>query len=99
MRLSSQEINTIKAQAAATFGAAAVVRLFGSRIDDVARGGDIDLMVSTTEPVDRPALLAATLAARLQRTLGDQRIDVLVDAPNLQRQPIHEIAWREGILL
>lgn len=99
MRLSSQEINTIKAQAAATFGASAVVRLFGSRIDDVARGGDIDLMVSTTEPVDRPALLAATLAARLQRTLGDQRIDVLVDAPNLQRQPIHEIAWREGILL
>lgn len=99
MRLSSQEIRTIKAQAVATFGPAVAVRLFGSRADDAARGGDIDLMVSTSEPVERPALLAATLTARLQLALGEQRIDVLVEAPNLQRQPIHEVARRDGVLL
>ena len=76
-----------------------MVRLFGSRADDAARGGDIDLMVSTTEPVARSALLAAVLAARLQAALSDQRIDVLVEAPYLQQQPIHQIARCEGVLL
>jgi uncharacterized protein len=99
MRLNTHQIGTIKAQTAAMFGRGASVRLFGSRVDDSARGGDIDLLVSTSEPVDRPALLAANLAARLQLALGDQRIDVLVEAPNLLRQPIHEIARREGVLL
>ena len=43
MRLTSAEVSAIKAAARSAFGDTAVVRLFGSRVDDGARGGDIDL--------------------------------------------------------
>ena len=41
MRLSPREIGAIKAAAVEAFGLDATVRLFGSRVEDAARGGDI----------------------------------------------------------
>lgn len=81
------------------FGAGAVVRLFGSRLDDRARGGDVDLLVESTVAVDASAWRAAQLEARLMRRLDGRRVDVLVSAPNLHEQPIHRIARREGVPL
>jgi hypothetical protein len=34
-----------------------------------------------------------------QIEIGDQKIDVLLSAPNLTRQPIHEVAEQQGISL
>lgn len=45
MRLTGEEVAAIKASAREAFGASAVVRLFGSRIHDHLRGGDIDLHI------------------------------------------------------
>ena len=42
MRLSSKEINIIKNKAQLIFGDS-IVYLFGSRVDDTKKGGDIDL--------------------------------------------------------
>ena len=42
---------------------------------------------------------ALTLTARLQRRLGDQRIDVLVIDPATRHQPIHAEALRTGVRL
>ena len=99
MRLSPDQIRTI-AQAVTEFaGAQASVRLFGSRVDDSARGGDVDLLVETPEPVDRPAVLAASIAARIERAFGGRKVDVLLSAPNLQQLPIHQIARSTGRLL
>lgn len=45
MRLNASQIEAIKQEAGHFFGARAGVWLFGSRVDDRQRGGDIDLYV------------------------------------------------------
>lgn len=47
MRLSAFERQTLKQAALSSFGPGVVLRLFGSRVADGQRGGDIDLLVET----------------------------------------------------
>ncbi len=49
MRLSNFEINTIKSSAIDIFGHDSKIRLFGSRVDDTLKGGDIDLYIQPVE--------------------------------------------------
>ncbi len=70
MRLTPQQIDIIRATVAEVGGADARVRLFGSRVDDNARGGDIDLLVETPHPVDDPATMIARLSARIRNAVG-----------------------------
>ncbi|MDP2804930.1 MAG: hypothetical protein Q8O24_03210 [Gallionellaceae bacterium] len=99
MRLTDQQIQGIKQLACQVAGAGAHVRVFGSRLDDAARGGDVDLMLELPEPVDNPALMAAQIAAKISRAMHGRKVDVLLSAPNLMRLPIHDIAFNEGKLL
>lgn len=99
MRLSSEDQLTIRKTVADMLGPLAQVRLFGSRTNDAARGGDIDLLVELPHAEQSPVLIGARVAVGLQMALGDQRIDVLVAAPNLPEQAIHRIARLTGILL
>lgn len=52
MRLSNADQRVIRAKVAEMFGEDAEVRLFGSRVDDRARGGDIDLFVEVAHTLD-----------------------------------------------
>lgn len=99
MRLTPQQARIIREQTHALLGDGARVRLFGSRVDDAQRGGDIDLMVETDQPQPNRAATASRLAARLQLALGDQRIDVLLVDPATPLQPIHRIAREQGVAL
>ncbi|MBD9356621.1 nucleotidyltransferase domain-containing protein [Methylomonas sp. EbA] len=81
------------------FGVNTRLRLFGSRLDDTARGGDVDLLVESDDPIIEPALLAAQLAGKVSRQMGGRKVDVVVAAPNLQQTPLHKIARQAGILL
>lgn len=99
MRLTDRQIDAIRRLAHEVAGDRARVRVFGSRLDDTARGGDLDLMLELPEPVDNPALIAARLAAKVSRSMSGRRVDVLLSAPNLMRLPIHEMAFNEGQLL
>lgn len=47
MRLSPAHISLIKPHTQEIFGADACAWLFGSRVDDAAKGGDFDLLVET----------------------------------------------------
>ena len=99
MRLSVSERSTIRQTVHAVAGPQARVLLFGSRTDDTARGGDIDLLVEVPQPVASPVRLGARIGARLQMALGDQRIDVLVVAPNVIEQAVHRLARSTGMPL
>ena len=99
MRLSDNQINAIRQLAREHAGQNARVRVFGSRLDDAALGGDLDLMLELPEAVDNPALIAAKMAALVSRIMHGRKVDVLLSAPNLMRLPIHGIAFREGELL
>lgn len=98
MRLTNHQSAVIVEILRQHFGAGSRVRLFGSRTDDQARGGDIDLFLEP-EIQEPDALVEAKLQALvdLHKALGEQKIDIVIarkDAPEL---PIHQIARRTGI--
>lgn len=81
MRLTPAERQAITDAARATWGEQARVSLFGSRTDDAARGGGIDLLLTLPgkpAAADWVAQRAAFVAA-LYRLIGERRIDVLLD--------------------
>lgn len=96
MRLTTQQRQMIRRFAAQLAGHNCRIRLFGSRLDDSARGGDVDLILECSEPVADPADLSSRLAALISRALHGRKVDVIVSAPNLRRLPIHELASEQG---
>ena len=99
MRVDSRQQQIIKQLAAELAGKDAKVFVFGSRLDDAQRGGDLDLLVEVPDKVDNPAWLIALLSAKLSRVLGGRRVDVILSAPNLKTLPIHKLAKTNGIQL
>jgi len=100
MRLAKKQVLEIRQLARQIAGRSlSSIRVFGSRLDDHATGGDLDLMLELSEPVDNPALIAAQMAAKTSRIMHGRKVDVLLSAPNLMRLPIHEVAFNEGKLL
>lgn len=101
MRLDEWQARRIREAAERHFGAGTRVWLFGSRVDDTAKGGDIDLYIepalsSPDELVD--AKLA--LLAELHRCLGEQKIDIVIRRPGAAEElPIHHVARETGIRL
>lgn len=99
MRLTPSQIDLIRSTAQQLLGAHAQVTLFGSRLDDHRKGGDVDLMVEVPNAIEDPAVLSARLASRVSRAMQGRKVDVVLKAPNLLVQPIHQIASQTGVVL
>ena len=99
MRLSNEYIDEIKSQAARQFGDGVDVYLFGSRVDDDKKGGDIDLLLELSRRPDDLAQKITRLNGALQLKLGLQKIDIVVHTPGQPRLPIHAQAKQHGVLL
>ncbi len=99
MRLTESQVQIIKQVVSIFAGEGAQVMLFGSRIDDDKKGGDVDLLVTLNDEVEHPAELSAKISARLIRLFQGRKVDVLLSAPNLKTLPIHSIARHKGVLL
>lgn len=78
MRLQQKEIQAIIRIAKEIYGDGVKVYLFGSRLDDKKRGGDIDLLVRT-ETGKQGVLARIRMLSRLKQYLGDQKIDIIGD--------------------
>jgi predicted nucleotidyltransferase len=93
MRLANEERSAI-GDAIRQADAQAQIYLFGSRVDDAARGGDIDLLVLSK----RINLMSKIdILAQLHRKLGERKIDIAV-YPDATR-PFPRMVMREGVLL
>lgn len=99
MRLDDKTLKIIKGEVAAQLGFDAVVCLFGSRVDDSQRGGDIDLLIEPRQPPAHRVQAKCRLAARLFIKLGGRKVDVLIRDPLKPQQPVHKQALRQGIIL
>lgn len=99
MRLDDKTREIIKNEVASQLGAEAIVRLFGSRVDDTQRGGDIDLFIEPSQHLAHRIQAECSLSARLYIMLGGRKVDVLIKDPLKPPLPIHEQALRNGIIL
>jgi len=94
MRLTEWEIKEIKKAAKLVFGENVRVILFGSRVDDNKKGGDIDLYVVTDDPSMEKE---GKFWIELQKRLGEQKIDIVL-SENPERK-IEQVALKEGVEL
>ena len=78
MRLDPKIQELIKREVTDHLGPDVVIRLFGSRVDDIQKGGDIDLLIETHHTLTNRFDLESKLAARLYIRLGGRKVDVLL---------------------
>lgn len=79
MRLSDKEIQAIKSTLLTLFPRECYeVRLYGSRVNDSLRGGDIDLLILTVDKEVRMLLKESRLdiLVQLYERIGEQKIDL-----------------------
>ncbi len=98
MRLTPEEVKALVTACKSCFGSTAQIWLFGSRVDESASGGDIDLYIETALSEN---IVSHTIAFREQiwPCFGDQKIDIVVHRQNEPYQAIHEMAKTTGIKL
>ena len=98
MRLRPHELEAIRTAARDVFGATATVRLFGSRVRDDLRGGDIDLFVEV-DPGKITIANEQRLRDRMAPGVEDLRVDIVLHGRDAPLTPIGRIALRDGIVL
>lgn len=98
MRLTSEEVSAIKAAAIEVFGENVVVRLFGSRVDDSKRGGDVDLHVELDDRRQR-GQHDGRFMNMLWQAIGEREIDVVYAVRGDRLTSIDRKAIEQGIAL
>lgn len=93
MRLNEFEIKSIL-DSCRHYDSNAIVYLFGSRVDDTKKGGDIDLLVMS-EKLTRDDRRAIRI--KLHELLGEQKIDIIVASDD--SDPFVKMALESGVRL
>ncbi len=99
MRLTEKQVQIIKSHFASIFDQNTTIHLFGSRTDDQKKGGDIDLLIKSNLKIEQPAKKCAELVAKIQMSLGEQKIDVITIDSDTILTPFHQQALNEAIAL
>lgn len=96
MRLSEQQTQSILETVCRLAGADATVYLFGSRLDDHAKGGDLDLLIESDTSV--PLILRAQIKMRLEALLG-LPVDIVSKTRGAAATPFQAIAQSNSVKL
>jgi predicted nucleotidyltransferase len=98
MRLTNYEILSIKKVFEEVFGNGKIY-LFGSRIDDTKRGGDIDLYIDldTTLTIKEQMNLKTSFRLRLYDLIGEQKIDIVISKD--KNRSIEKEILKTGVIL
>lgn len=96
MRLTDQQTRLIVETVDLVAGADVDVYLFGSRLDDGAKGGDVDLFLEAERPVS--FVQRANLKWRLEALLG-LPVDVVCQTRRAEASPFQAIAKSRAVKL
>jgi predicted nucleotidyltransferase len=94
MRLSNKEIKVLK-DTLKTISNEAKIYLFGSRVDNNKRGGDIDLLV-VSKKITKKDL--RKLRVEFFKNFGEQKLDIVLDDGSF-KEPFIQMIVKEAIEL
>ncbi len=97
MRITRKEKENIIRYAKKYFGADVKMYLFGSRVDDKKKGGDIDLFLESK--IDINMYEQIEFLKQLYLHITTRKIDLVIKSPSKKDRPIYHTAKKEGILL
>ncbi len=97
MRLDSEIKNKIIKYANQYFGADIKLYLFGSRVDDNKKGGDIDLYLESPKEININQQVK--FLNDMYKNVTERKIDLIIKTPSKKDKPIFHTAKQEGILL
>jgi len=95
MRITEYQKNMI-VEAVVNIDPNAKVWLFGSRVDDNKKGGDIDIAIFS-EKIDNDVMQKIQVRRFICDRIGEQKIDIVTT--NSGKEPIFKLAVAEGIQL
>ena len=95
MRLSAETVHVIVDTFLSVFEKGELY-LFGSRVDDTRKGGDIDLYI-VADHREMMGEKRIAFLTQLKQKIGEQRIDLVIARGT--HRPIDKIAISEGLLL
>jgi len=96
MRLVSAEVQLLKTKLSSLCSDAKLY-LFGSRVDDSKKGGDIDLFIDSKTEI--PLKNQMLFLKKLYKNATQRKIDLVVKSPSKQDMPIFKTALENGIEL
>ena len=97
MRLTPYQQNIIKQTFKQHFESG-VIKLFGSRVDDKLKGGDIDLYLEFDTVIPNLHQKVIYFNAGLQIKLGEQKIDIITYQRGEKMTAIQREALKTGVL-
>ena len=98
MRLLDWEKKHIVEIAKQVFGEITKVILFGSRVDDAQRGGDIDLFLEIAKQEDVYSK-KSKYRIFLEDAIGEQKIDIITSQDNNKLMESEVVKYGEEIIL
>lgn len=97
MRITTTEKNNFINLSQQYFGSEISLYLFGSRVDDDKKGGDIDLFIESQEQIGLETRLK--FLGAVERNITIRKVDLLVKTPFVTDKVIFTTAKKTGIKL